>query len=48
VKRKRTDSDHEMGPNPFAFAAMPSNHFASAAMTAMILSEQGALLGLAG
>jgi membrane-associated phospholipid phosphatase len=27
---------------------MPSDHFASAAMTAMILSEQGALLGAAG
>jgi membrane-associated phospholipid phosphatase len=45
VKRKPnpTEGDHEMGSNPFA--AMPSDHFASAAMTAMILSDEGALLG---
>jgi membrane-associated phospholipid phosphatase len=41
-----TEGDHEMGANPFA--AMPSDHFASAAMTAMILSEQGRLLGALG
>jgi membrane-associated phospholipid phosphatase len=32
-----TGGDHEMGANPFA--AMPSDHFASAAMTAILLSE---------
>lgn len=41
-----TEGDHEMGANPFA--AMPSDHFASAAMTAIILSEQGVLLGAVG
>ncbi|MGH2885775.1 MAG: phosphatase PAP2 family protein, partial [Solirubrobacteraceae bacterium] len=41
-----TEGDHEMGANPFA--AMPSDHFASAAMTAMILSEQGRLIGALG
>lgn len=48
VKRKPnpTEGDHEMGANPFA--AMPSDHFASAAMTAMILSEQGPLAGALG
>jgi membrane-associated phospholipid phosphatase len=38
-----TEGDHEMGANPFA--AMPSDHFASAAMTAMILSDQSRALG---
>jgi membrane-associated phospholipid phosphatase len=48
IKRKPnpTEGDHEMGANPFA--AMPSDHFASAAMTAIILSEQGTVLGAAG
>jgi membrane-associated phospholipid phosphatase len=32
-----TDGDHEIGANPFA--AMPSDHFASAAMIAMLLFE---------
>jgi membrane-associated phospholipid phosphatase len=41
-----TEGDHEMGANPFA--AMPSDHVASAAMTAMLLSEQGAALGALG
>jgi hypothetical protein len=41
-----TEGDHEMGANPFA--AMPSDHFASAAMTAMILREQSAWLGAVG
>jgi membrane-associated phospholipid phosphatase len=41
-----TEGDHEMGANPFA--AMPSDHFASAAMTAILLSEQGRELGAAG
>jgi membrane-associated phospholipid phosphatase len=45
-KPRPTEGDHEMGANPFA--AMPSDHFASAAMTAMILSEQSAVLGLVG
>lgn len=40
-----TEGDHEIGANPFA--AMPSDHFASAAMTAMILSKQSRLLGAA-
>jgi membrane-associated phospholipid phosphatase len=45
VKREPnpTEGDHEMGANPFA--AMPSDHFASAAMTAMLLSEQDKRLG---
>jgi membrane-associated phospholipid phosphatase len=38
-----TEGDHEMGANPFA--AMPSDHFASAAITAMLLGEQDARLG---
>jgi membrane-associated phospholipid phosphatase len=48
VKRKPnpTEGDHEMGANPFA--AMPSDHFASAAMTAMILSDQSPWLGAIG
>ena len=41
-----TEGDHEMGANPFA--AMPSDHFASAAMTAMLLSEQSRALGAIG
>jgi membrane-associated phospholipid phosphatase len=45
-KPNPTEGDHEMGANPFA--AMPSDHFASAAMTAMILSDEGVLLGAAG
>jgi membrane-associated phospholipid phosphatase len=45
VKRKPnpTEGDHEMGANPFA--AMPSDHFASAAMTAILLAEQDSRLG---
>jgi membrane-associated phospholipid phosphatase len=39
-----TQGDHEMGANPFA--AMPSDHFASATMTAMLLAEQDPRLGL--
>jgi membrane-associated phospholipid phosphatase len=35
-----------MGANPFA--AMPSDHFASAAMTAILLSEQSTALGALG
>jgi membrane-associated phospholipid phosphatase len=41
-----TEGDHELGANPFA--AMPSDHFASAAMTAMLLGEESALLGALG
>jgi membrane-associated phospholipid phosphatase len=41
-----TEGDHEMGANPFA--AMPSDHFASAAMTAMLLTEQDPRLGAFG
>jgi membrane-associated phospholipid phosphatase len=41
---KPTEGDHEMGANPFA--AMPSDHFASAAMTAMLLAEQDPRLGV--
>jgi membrane-associated phospholipid phosphatase len=37
-KPNPTEGDHEMGANPFA--AMPSDHFASAVMTAIVLSEQ--------
>jgi membrane-associated phospholipid phosphatase len=45
VKRKPdpTGGDHEMGANPFA--AMPSDHFASAAMTAILLGERNSRLG---
>jgi membrane-associated phospholipid phosphatase len=48
VKRKPdpTEGDHEMGANPFA--AMPSDHFASAAMTAVLLTEQDGRLGMFG
>lgn len=48
LKRKPnpTEGDHEMGANPFA--AMPSDHFASASMTAMLLADQGRLAGAAG
>jgi hypothetical protein len=35
-----------MGANPFA--AMPSDHFASAAMTAILLAEQNPTLGALG
>lgn len=47
VKREPnpTEGDHEMGANPFA--AMPSDHFASAAMTAILLSELSSALGAA-
>ncbi|HKR98635.1 MAG TPA: phosphatase PAP2 family protein [Candidatus Dormibacteraeota bacterium] len=41
-----TEGEHEMGANPFA--AMPSDHFASAATTAMLLSELGPLTGALG
>jgi membrane-associated phospholipid phosphatase len=37
------EGEHEMGANPFA--AMPSDHFASAAMTAILLTEQDRRLG---
>jgi membrane-associated phospholipid phosphatase len=43
---KPTEGDHEMGANPFA--AMPSDHFASAAMTAVLLSEENVWIGAAG
>lgn len=48
LKREQnpTEGDHEMGANPFA--AMPSDHFASAAMTAILLSEQGPFFGAFG
>jgi membrane-associated phospholipid phosphatase len=47
VKREPnpTEGDHEMGANPFA--AMPSDHFASAAMTAIVLSDQSRIAGAA-
>ena len=41
-----TEGDHELGANPFA--AMPSDHFASAAMTAVLLAEQDPWLGAFG
>jgi membrane-associated phospholipid phosphatase len=41
-----TEGDHEMGANPFA--AMPSDHFASAVMTALLLAEQDPRLGALG
>jgi hypothetical protein len=38
-----TEGDHEFAAN--VFAAMPSDHFGSAAMTAMLLGEEDRLLG---
>ncbi len=48
VKREPnpTEGNHEMGANPFA--AMPSDHFASAVMTAILLAEQDRRLGALG
>jgi membrane-associated phospholipid phosphatase len=48
VKREPnpTEGEHEMGANPFA--AMPSDHFASATMTAILLTEQDWRLGAVG
>ncbi len=48
VKRKPepTEGDHSVGANPFA--AMPSDHFASAAMTAILLGEIDPVLGACG
>jgi membrane-associated phospholipid phosphatase len=48
VKREPnpTEGDHEMGANPFA--AMPSDHFASAAMTAILLGDADPRLGALG
>jgi membrane-associated phospholipid phosphatase len=45
-KPNPTEGEHEMGANPFA--AMPSDHFASAAMTALLLTEQDRRLGMFG
>jgi hypothetical protein len=41
-----TQGDHQVGANPFA--AMPSDHFASAAMTAILLTEINPELGTLG
>jgi membrane-associated phospholipid phosphatase len=48
VKREPnpTEGDHTLGANPFA--AMPSDHFASAAMTAILLAEIDPVLGACG
>jgi membrane-associated phospholipid phosphatase len=45
-KENPTGGDHTVGANPFA--AMPSDHFASAAMTAILLAEQDPRLGAFG
>jgi membrane-associated phospholipid phosphatase len=45
-KPNPTEGEHEMGANPFA--AMPSDHFASAVMTAILLTEQDRRLGAFG
>jgi len=45
-KPNPTEGEHEMGANPFA--AMPSDHFASATMTAILLTEQDWRLGAFG
>jgi membrane-associated phospholipid phosphatase len=45
-KPNPTEGEHEMGANPFA--AMPSDHFASAVMTAILLTEQDRRLGAIG
>jgi membrane-associated phospholipid phosphatase len=42
-KSNPTGGDHETGPNPFA--SMPSDHFASTAMTAILLTEIDPALG---
>lgn len=41
----RSPGDHELGANPFA--AMPSDHLASAETVAIVLSEEDELAGLA-
>src|SRR6185437_1415057 len=38
-----TQGDHELGANPFA--AMPSDHVASGAMTAICIGQESPLLG---
>jgi membrane-associated phospholipid phosphatase len=45
IKRKRnpTGGEHDVGAN--VFASMPSDHFASAAMVAILLAEQDRALG---
>jgi membrane-associated phospholipid phosphatase len=45
-KERPTGGDHKVGANPFA--AMPSDHFGSAAMTAILLGELDPRLGAAG
>jgi membrane-associated phospholipid phosphatase len=45
-KPNPTEGEHEMGANPFA--AMPSDHFASAVMTAILLAEQDRRIGALG
>lgn len=45
LRRPRPVRDHEQGANPWA--AMPSDHFASALMTAMVLREVNAAAGAA-
>jgi membrane-associated phospholipid phosphatase len=45
-ERNPTEGDHELGANPFA--AMPSDHFASAVMTAILLTERDRRLGAYG
>ena len=44
LRRPRPASDHEQDANPWA--AMPSDHFASALMTAMVLREVSPRAGL--
>lgn len=46
ANERRPVADHEIGANPWA--AMPSDHFATAIMTAIILSELGPVAGTAG
>jgi membrane-associated phospholipid phosphatase len=45
-RQRRPRVDHNPGGNPWA--AMPSDHFATAAMTALLLSELGAVPGALG
>jgi len=45
-RQRRPRIDHNPGANPWA--AMPSDHFATAVMTAMLLSELGPAAGAAG
>jgi membrane-associated phospholipid phosphatase len=48
VKRQPNPTNADPDTRANAFAAMPSDHFASAAITALVLTEQSPLLGAPG